>query len=361
MTRELAWARIWLDWVALASPRAWAMVWPHADCQASQRASSGSASSARSGDSSTSAASAARACPSARAEVSRPPVPTAPECDRTSVAGPARRSESSTSTPCRRISDGARGLERRQGERRADLDARPVRRQRDEHLAAVVERAARHDEVRPRGARDPRHRPVEPVSSGPGLDDPDRLGAQPSRGGQVRDPDGGDGFSSTDGAQPALGRGIPGRGQQATDRGVVLREDESRAWFPNAGRRGFSRSALLLFFIALTYHPSPPKLILLEEPENGVHPRRLADVLRLLKEITRGEHGQTPAGGPDDALAVFTRFGRCRRRPGLVFHRRSDGRRTAQPVDEERLKLFLDEFMLGEVWYNQGEAGLVAK
>ena len=33
----------------------------------------------------------------------------------------------------------------------------------------------------------------------------------------------------------------------------------------------------------------------------------------------------------------------------------------AEPADTERLKVFLDEFMLGEVWYNQGEEGLVAK
>ncbi|MCK5800340.1 MAG: AAA family ATPase, partial [Deltaproteobacteria bacterium] len=33
---------------------------------------------------------------------------------------------------------------------------------------------------------------------------------------------------------------------------------------------------LMLFFLAIAHHPSPPELILLEEPEKGVHPRRLA-------------------------------------------------------------------------------------
>ena len=37
------------------------------------------------------------------------------------------------------------------------------------------------------------------------------------------------------------------------------------------------------------------------------------------------------------------------------------GSRTAEPADAERLKVFLDEFMLGEVWYNEGEEGLVKK
>jgi predicted ATPase len=119
---------------------------------------------------------------------------------------------------------------------------------------------------------------------------------------------------------------------------------------------------LMLFFIALTYHPSPPKLILLEEPENGVHPKRLADVVRLLREITRGEHGGHPA------QVILTTHSpylldsiKIPEDQVLVFRRQEDGSRTAEPVDEERLKLFLDEFMLGEVWYNQGEEGLISR
>ncbi len=119
---------------------------------------------------------------------------------------------------------------------------------------------------------------------------------------------------------------------------------------------------LMLFFVALTYHPSPPKLILLEEPENGVHPKRLADVVRLLKEITRGEHGGQPA------QVILTTHSpylldsiKLPEDQVLVFRRQDDGSRIAEPVDEERLKLFLDEFLLGEVWYNQGEEGLISK
>ena len=45
----------------------------------------------------------------------------------------------------------------------------------------------------------------------------------------------------------------------------------------------------------------------------------------------------------------------------LVFRRNDDGSRSAEPVDVDRMKNFLDEFMLGEVWFNEEEAGLVAK
>lgn len=119
---------------------------------------------------------------------------------------------------------------------------------------------------------------------------------------------------------------------------------------------------LLLFFLTLAYHPSPPGIMLLEEPETGIHPRRLAEVMRLLRGLTRGEFGGQAAQiiltthSPYllDHVDVETD-------QVLVFQRADDGGRTAQPADKERLKNFLDEFMLGEVWFNEQEAGLVAK
>ena len=119
---------------------------------------------------------------------------------------------------------------------------------------------------------------------------------------------------------------------------------------------------LLIFFVALAYHPSPPRLILLEEPENGVHPKRLGDVMRLLREITQGVHGDHAA-----QVVLTTHsphlldYVDIEKDQVLVFRRNDDGSRTAEPADAERLKNFLDEFMLGEVWYNEGEAGLVGR
>lgn len=118
----------------------------------------------------------------------------------------------------------------------------------------------------------------------------------------------------------------------------------------------------LLFFVALAYHPQPPRLILLEEPENGVHPRRLGEIIALLREITEGKHGQHAA------QVILTTHSPylldhidVERDQVLVFRRNDDGSRTAEPVDQERLKNFLDEFMLGEVWYNESEEGLVGR
>jgi predicted ATPase len=120
---------------------------------------------------------------------------------------------------------------------------------------------------------------------------------------------------------------------------------------------------LLLVFVALAYHPTPPRTILIEEPETGIHPKRLAEVMHLLRDITMGVHGDHPAQvivtthSPYLLDLVDPETDQV-----LIFRRNEeDGSRTAEPADVDRLKLFLDEFMLGEVWYNQGEEGLVAK
>jgi predicted ATP-dependent endonuclease of OLD family len=93
-----------------------------------------------------------------------------------------------------------------------------------------------------------------------------------------------------------------------------------------------------------------------------VHPQRLGDVIRLLREITQGKHGNHAA------QVILTTHSPylldaidLERDQVLVFKRCDDGSRTAEPVDRERLDKFLDEFKLGEVWFNEGEEGLVGR
>jgi len=120
----------------------------------------------------------------------------------------------------------------------------------------------------------------------------------------------------------------------------------------------------LIFFVTLAYHPRAPQIILVEEPELGVHPKRLGDVLKLLRSISQGKYCDHPAQvvltthSPylvdhvdldHDQLLIF------QREEGV------DGARNAYPVDKERLQVFLDEFMLGEVWYNESEEGLIGQ
>lgn len=127
------------------------------------------------------------------------------------------------------------------------------------------------------------------------------------------------------------------------------------------GDRASAGVKLLLFFVALAHHPELPKVILVEEPENGLHPKRIADVVQLLRGLTTGA-----LGGPPAQVIVTTHSPLLvdeldlEQDQLLVFERQPDGARTARPVDRDRLRLFLDEFKLGEVWFNRDEEGLVA-
>jgi predicted ATPase len=117
---------------------------------------------------------------------------------------------------------------------------------------------------------------------------------------------------------------------------------------------------LILFFIVLSNHPRPPKTILIEEPENGVHPGRLIEIIHMLRTLSEGKYGNCPTQiilsthSPYLLDAVDLDQDQV-----LVFERGEQGDRHVKPVDKQKLKVFLDEFLLGEVWYNEGEKGLV--
>lgn len=163
--------------------------------------------------------------------------------------------------------------------------------------------------------------------------------------------------------QQALRERIPGLEEisittpSADRRAVTLTIDGS---FEIAGKRLSTGVRMMFFFVALAHHPNPPALVLLEEPENGVHPKRLKDIVELLRGMTEGK----PSG--HETQIILTTHSpylldhiRPPRDQVIVFHREADGRRVASEADETRLKAFLDEFMLGEVWFNQGEEGLL--
>ncbi|MFO0959423.1 MAG: AAA family ATPase [Isosphaeraceae bacterium] len=120
---------------------------------------------------------------------------------------------------------------------------------------------------------------------------------------------------------------------------------------------------LLLYYMAQVFHPNPPDILLIEEPENGIHPKRLKEVVRLLRGIATGGH----TGHPSQVILsthspYLLDFVIPEVDQVLVFRRKEDGSRTVDPLDGERLREFLEnEFLLGEIWFNQGEEGLVKK
>jgi len=116
---------------------------------------------------------------------------------------------------------------------------------------------------------------------------------------------------------------------------------------------------LFLGFLSLFHTPRPPKLLLIEEPENGIYPKRLAEVIGILKYVT----GSTPhpmipqiiltthspyilTDFSPEEVTVMSRVGSsCIARP----------LRDAPHIHE---RLSGGDFYLGELWYNLSEEEL---
>ena len=116
----------------------------------------------------------------------------------------------------------------------------------------------------------------------------------------------------------------------------------------------------LIFYLTLAYRPDAPDVVLIEEPENGLHPRRLGEVMGLLRLLT-----EPKADGRRTQVILTTHspFLLDHVRPDedqiLIFQRQPDGSRTATPADWDRARGFLKHFSPGEIWFNRGEASLV--
>ena len=115
---------------------------------------------------------------------------------------------------------------------------------------------------------------------------------------------------------------------------------------------------LLLGFLALTYSPKPPDLILIEEPENGIHPKRLIEVAKLLRQFVQREEN-----APQIIMTTHSPYLLSEFQPEEVtlMRRKSDDSTEASPLrDAEHIKERMgNEFYLGELWYNLDEEDLL--
>ncbi len=121
-------------------------------------------------------------------------------------------------------------------------------------------------------------------------------------------------------------------------------------------------AVLFLGFLALAYLPEPPSLLLIEEPENGIYPKRLGKVIKLLKEMVSRAEG---VRFPQIIISTHSPYVLSFFEPDEVtFLSRPadqpDGPVRARPLRDapnihERMG---GEFYLGELWYNLSEEEL---
>lgn len=107
----------------------------------------------------------------------------------------------------------------------------------------------------------------------------------------------------------------------------------------------YSLSDGTLRFICLAtllLQPSPPALILLDEPELGLHPF----AIRILAEMLEAASKRVQVVLATQSVTLLNNFA-----PQDVIVAENDGLKTTfKRLDEEKLKHWLEEFSIGELW-----------
>jgi predicted ATPase len=121
---------------------------------------------------------------------------------------------------------------------------------------------------------------------------------------------------------------------------------------------------LLLFLAHLTvaYAHGDVGVVLIEEPENAVHPRRLRDIVHLLRAICRGELGLPPVQVIATSHSPFL-LNWCSKEEVTLFLRDEAGEVRTTPLAaipgiDERIEDFAS---LGEFIYTVGEQACASR
>lgn len=116
---------------------------------------------------------------------------------------------------------------------------------------------------------------------------------------------------------------------------------------------------LFLGYLTLALSPSHPRLILIEEPETGVHPHRLRMLVDLFRELSRGIGDALPT---QIMLTTHSPYLLDFVEPEevFIFTRQDNGASIATLMSEApHLAERLSEQQLGEMWFNVREENLV--
>ncbi|MEM7807467.1 MAG: AAA family ATPase [Planctomycetota bacterium] len=112
---------------------------------------------------------------------------------------------------------------------------------------------------------------------------------------------------------------------------------------------------LVLAYLAVLHLPEPPRLLLVEEPENGVHPKRLQEVLGILRQLV-AESGETQVVMTTHSPYVLDEF---EPHEVTICSKNPDGSVATRRLSEsEVVQKQKDVFSLGEIWTGEGDEAL---
>jgi len=109
---------------------------------------------------------------------------------------------------------------------------------------------------------------------------------------------------------------------------------------------------LVLAYLSILYLPKPPRLLLVEEPENGIHPKRLRDILEILRNLVH-EQSHTQV-----VLTTHSPYGLDLFKPEevtLCTKLDAGEIKTTRLSDSPTVLQQLDVFTLGEIWTSEGD------
>jgi predicted ATPase len=110
---------------------------------------------------------------------------------------------------------------------------------------------------------------------------------------------------------------------------------------------------LVLAYLAILYLPEPPRLLLVEEPENGIHPKRLREVLEVLRDLVR-EQSHTQVVLTTHSPYVLDLF--SPEEVTLCTMQDNGEVRTTRLSESATVKRQIDVFTLGEIWTSAEDA-----
>jgi predicted ATPase len=157
-----------------------------------------------------------------------------------------------------------------------------------------------------------------------------------------------------------VGESVQHRAGQMIGKGIFFETSHGRAIRAQQCSDG---AILFLGLLALIHSPEPPKLLLIEEPEKGVYPKRLEEVIRLIRRLLEAPSGRA---APQIIMTTHSPYLLSSFQPDevtLMVRRGGNGPVQARPLRDApniEQRLGQGDFYLGELWYNLSEEELFA-
>jgi predicted ATPase len=146
--------------------------------------------------------------------------------------------------------------------------------------------------------------------------------------------------------------------QKADGKGLYFKLRDTDQWVPAS--QVSDGVLLVLAYLAILYLPQKkrPRVLLVEEPENGVHPKRLRDVLGILRGLIQ-EQSHTQV-----VLTTHSPYALDLFKPEEVTlcTMQDNGEvKTTRLSDSPTVKRQMSVFTLGEIWTSEGDDAMARK